>query len=159
VTRPSFSIAEMMAIVAVVAVDCLVIRMARWGPAIPYLVFGGLPLQSVLVIGLFLMIRRRMDKPLPFLFGFEVVGWTSHLVYVAVCVLAAASIDSYMVHTLNPLLGAMKVRPNSAAGFIAVCGLVTSCLTAPQVAIALVAGWMSQRWWKQTHPEPVPTRE
>jgi hypothetical protein len=74
---------------------------------------------------------------------------------IAACVLAATSIDSYMVQTLNLLLGAMRVRLNSAAGFISICGLVTACLTAPQVAIALVAGWISQRWWKPRHSETV----
>ncbi len=166
--RLSFSIAEMMAIVAIVALDCLVIRVGRSPQSGPYLIFGGLPLQIALVIGLFIMIRRRtpMDKPLPFLFGFEAVGWTSHLIYVAACVQAATSIDSYVVDivslvvdTLNALLGATKVRPNPTVGFIAVLGLVTSCLTAPQLAMALVGGWISQRWSKQTHPEPVPIRE
>ena len=161
VKRPSFSIAEMMAIVVIVALDCLAIRVGGSPQSGPYLIFGGLPLQIVLVIGLFIMIRRRrrMEKPLPFLFGFEVVGWTSHLTYVAACVLAATSIDSYMVHTLDPLLGATKVRLHSAVGFISVCGLVTSCLTTPQLALALLAGWISQRWSEQSHPEPIPTHD
>ena len=84
VKRPSISIAEMMVVVAVVALDCLVIRMARWGPATPYLVFGGPLMQIALVIGLLMMFRRRrrMEKPYPFLVGFEVGGWVGHLIYV-----------------------------------------------------------------------------
>lgn len=162
--RLSLSIEEMMAIVGIVALDCLVIRVGRSPQSGPYLILGGLPLQSALVIGLFIMIRRRrrIEKLLPFLFGFEVVGWTSHLIYVAVCVLAANSIDNYRDNSLdilNSLLGGINARITSVLGVITLCGIVTSCLTAPQLAAALVAGWVSQRWWRQTHPEPVATIE
>jgi hypothetical protein len=161
VKRPSSSIAEMMAIVAIVALDCLVISVGRSPQSGPYLILGGFPLQCALVIGLFLIIRRRLDKPLPFLLGFEVVGWTSHLIYVAVCVLAANSIDNYRDNSLdilNSLLGT-NARITSVVGVITICGIFTFCLTAPQVAIALVAGWISQRWWKQRHPEKVAINE
>ena len=48
-------------------------------------------MQIVLVIGLLLMFRRRrrMEKPYPFLIGFEVVGWIGHLIYVVLCLHAA----------------------------------------------------------------------
>ena len=162
--RPSFSIAEMMAIVAVVALDCLAIGLGRSPQSGLYLILGGLPLQCALVIGLFVMIRRRrrIEKPLPFLFGFEVIGWTSHLIYVAACVLAATSIASYMDNVfdiLDRVLGPNHVRITSMVGVFTICGLVASCLTAPQLAAALVAGWGSRRWWRQTHPEPVATIE
>lgn len=159
--RLSLSIEEMRAIVGIVALDCLMIWVGRSPQSGPYLILGGLPLQSALVIGLFIMIRRRrrIEKPLPFLFGFEVVGWTSHLIYVAVCVLAANSIYNYMDNSLdilNSLLGATHPRITSVVGVITICGIVTSCLTAPQLAAAVLAGWISQRWWKHTHPEKVP---
>ena len=157
--HPSFSIAEMMAIVGIVALDCLVIRMARWGPATPYLVFGGPLMQIALVIGLLMMFRRRkrMEKPYPLLVGFEVGGWVGHLIYVVVCLHAPSSIDRHLRDTLGPLLQATGFQrfstPYMIFGFI----LGISYLTAPQVAIASVAGWISQRWWRQTHPERAPT--
>lgn len=161
--RLSLSIGEMRAIVGIVALGCLAIWAGRSPQSAPYLILGGLPLQSALVIGLFIMIRRRrrVEKPLPFLFGFEVVGWTIHLIYVAVCVLAANSIDNYRDNSstiLNSLLGT-NARITSLVGVITLCGMVTSCLTAPQLAAALVAGWISQQWWKRMHPEGVPTHE
>ena len=152
--RPSFSIAEMMVIVAIVALDCLVIRMARWGQAIPYLVLGGPLMQIALVIGLFIMIRRRrrIEKPLPFLVGFEVGGWVGHLIYVVLCLHAPSSIDRHLFDTLGPLLRGTGFQrfstPYMICGFI----LVISYLTAPQLAIALVAGSINQRWWRQRHP-------
>ena len=159
--RLSFSIAEMMVIVAVVSLDCLVIRMARWGPATPYLVFGGPLMQIALVIGLLLMFRRRrrMEKPYPFLVGFEVVGWISLLSYVVLCFQAARSIDRHLGDTLGPLLRVTGFTPLSIPDLICRFILGIAYLTAPQLAIALLAGWIGERWWKQTHPEPAPTNE
>jgi hypothetical protein len=164
VKRLSPSNEEMMAIVGIVALDCLVIGVGRSPQSAPNLILGGLPLQSALVIGLFLMIRRRrrIEKPLPFLFGFEVVGWTSHLIYVAVCVLAANSINNYRANSLDildSLLGGTHAQITSVVGVITICGMLGSCLTAPQLAAAVLAGWISQRWWKHTHPEKVAINE
>ena len=101
--RPSFSIAEMMVIVAVVALDCAALRVARSGPAIPYLVFGGLLMQIALVIGLLRLIRRRRrkEKPYTFIIGFEVIGWISHLCYVILCVHSAESLDTHLFAILR----------------------------------------------------------
>lgn len=159
---PSFSIAEMMVIVAVVALDCGVIRMAGWGPAIPYLVLGGLPMQIVLIIFLRLMFRRRrrrIEKPQTFLIGFEIVGWIGHLSYVVLCLHAVGSIDRHLTDTLAPPLRAMGFSPFSAADMLVLTVLMSFYVTAPQVAIALVAGWISQRWWKQTRLETAPTHD
>ena len=117
-------------------------------------------MQSVLVIGLLLMFhrRRRVRKPVPFLLGFEVVGWIGHLVYVALCLQAARSLDRHMVAILAPLLnptGASLARLDWILRFT----LGMTYLAAPQLAVALVGGWISHRWWKQTHPERVPTHE
>jgi hypothetical protein len=157
---PSFSIAEMMAIVAIVALDCLVIR-ARQPVTFVFLVIGGLPMQSALMIGLLLVFRwrRRMENPLPFLVGFEVAGWIVHVIYVLLCIQAARAIDVHLVNTLDPLLRATGFTPFSTPDWIIWTGLAMFYVTAPQFLIALVAGWISQRLWKQSHAEPVPTQE
>jgi hypothetical protein len=157
---PSFSIAEMMVIVAIVALDFGAIRSGTSGLATPYLVFGGAPMQGVLVIGLLLMFhrRRRVPKPVPFLLGFEVVGWIGHLVYVVLCLQAAESLDRHMVAVLTPLLNAMGASLASL-DWISRYALGMAYLAAPQLAVALVGGWISQRRWKQNHPELVPTSE
>ena len=104
--RPSFSIAEVMAIVAIAALDCLAIRMAGSAPAIPFVVFGGFPMQSVLVIGLLRILRRRRrtERPFPFLLGFGVVGWIGHVIYVLLCIQSARAIDVHLGDILIPLL-------------------------------------------------------
>jgi hypothetical protein len=156
-----FSIAEMMAIVALVALDCLAIRVSHSSLAAENAVFVVLPMQSVLAIGLLLMLRRRRrtEKPLPFLVGFEVVGWTCLLICVAVCVRAPESVDRHLTYILTPLVDAIGFQQFSTPDLICRYSIAMTYLSAPQLAVALVAGWISQRWWKQTHPETVPRNE
>lgn len=150
----------MMSIIALVAFDCLAIRVGS--PLTVYsLSFGGLPMQLVLVIGLLLVFRRRRqhERQLPFLIGFEVVGGISHLIFVAVCVQAAPSLDRHMVHTLSPLLAATGFQTFSAVDLTWRIALGMTYLTALQMVPALVAGLISQWWSRQTHPETMPTHE
>lgn len=157
--RLSLSIADMMVIVAVVAIDCLLIRLANSGSAIPFLVFGGSLMQIGLVIGLLLILRRqrRMETPYPFLVGFEVVGWSGHLSYAVLCLRSANWIDEHLRAILTPLLNVTGFSRFSTPGMIWIFILGISCLTAPQLAPALVGGWISQKWTKQIHPHQVPT--
>jgi hypothetical protein len=163
VRLPSFSIADLMVIVAIVALDSLAIREAiteaQGTPILVFLVLGGLPMHSVLVIGLLLMLRRRKlgREPVPFLIAFEVIGCVCLLVYVVLCFQSGRLIDTHLDDTLGPVLRATGFQPFSAPDWIIRVGLAMSYLTAPQLAIALVGGWFSQRWWKRTHPETVPT--
>ncbi len=160
VRLPSFSIAEMMAIIALVGLDCLAIRMGS--PLTLYSVtFGGLPMQIVLVIGLLLLLRlrRRKERQLPFLIGFEVVGWLGHLIFVAVCVQAAVSLDMHMVHALSPLLAVTGFQTHAAVDLIWRIALGMSYLTALQLVPALVGGLISQWWSKRTQPETMPTHD
>jgi hypothetical protein len=157
--RPSFSIAEMMAIIAIVALDCLLIRAKQHSVTILFLVLGGSPMQIALMLGLLLMFRRRgrMEKPNSFLIGFEVVGWLCLLIYVVLCFQVSRSIDRHLGDTLGPLLLVTGFRHFSMPDWIIRVGLAMSYLTIPQLTIALVGGWISERWSKRTHPGPVPT--
>jgi hypothetical protein len=157
--RPLFSIAEMMVVVAVVAVDCLVMRARQPALTHIFVALGGLPMQIALVTGLLLMSRRRrrMEMQLPFLVGFEVVGWICLLIYFALCFQAAPSINMHLGNTLNPLLNATGLERFSTPDWIIRVGLAMAFLTVPQLAAALVGGWISQRQWRETYPEPAPT--
>ncbi len=158
---PSFSIAELMAIVAIVALDCLAIRATQGSLTMPYLLVGGSPMQIVLAIGLLLMLRRRrrMEKSLSFLVGFEIVGWISLLLYVDFCFRAPLVIDQQLKQALNPLLGATGSGPFSLPVMIYRILLVMVCLTVPQLTVASIAGWFSQQLWKRTQPETVQTHD
>jgi hypothetical protein len=157
VKLPSFSIAEMMAIVAIVALDCLALRFGAHAGVL----VGGLPMQSALVIGLPQVVRWRRSgyMRLPFLIGFEVGGWISSVILFAVCVFARRSFDEHLGHVIEPFLRGSGFAPFSTPDMIVRITLGACYLTAPQLLIALVAGWISQRLWKQSHAEPVPTQE
>jgi hypothetical protein len=148
----SFSIAEMMVIIAVVAMDLLVIRVANSGPASPLFVLGGLPMQISLVIGLLLVLRRRRrtEKLSPFLVGFLVVGWIGHLIFAVLCIRAASLIDMRLGNILNPMLNATGFPRLTLGSF---------CLSGPQVALGLVGGWIGYRWSKTTTRGPVTAHE
>jgi hypothetical protein len=157
VKRPSFSIAELMVIVAIVALDCLAIRFGAHAGVL----VGGLPMQSALVIGLPLVVRWRRceDMRLPFLIGFEVGGWISSVILFAVCVFVLRSFDEHLSHVLEPFLRGSGFAPFSTPDMIVRITLGACYVTAPQLAIALAAGLISQRLCKRTHSEPVPTHE
>ncbi len=156
---PSFSIAEMMAIIALVALECLAIRASQRSLTTIYLLVGGLPMQSPLVSGLFLMFRRRrrMEKSLPFLVGFAIVGWISLLIFGDICFRAPVAIDQHVSDTLSTSLTALGLQPFSTQDIIWKVMVVSTYLTAPQLVVALIAGWISHWWWKRAHPETMPS--
>jgi hypothetical protein len=145
---PRWSIAEIMAIVAMAALDCLAIRLKGSNSTLRFLIVGGLPMQTVLLVGLLHMYRRRREKPSLFLVGFEVAGWMSLLIYASVCVRANESLTWHLSYSLMPLLNATGFRSYSMADYLWRYGIAMSYLTAPQFATALVAGWINQRWSK-----------
>jgi hypothetical protein len=157
----SFSIAEMMVIIAVVAMDLLVIRVANSALAIPLFVLGGLPMQISLVIGLLLVLRRRRrtEKLSPFLAGFLVVGWIGHLIYAVLCIRAASLINMRLGDILNPMLNATGFQRFSVLDLIPRLTLGSFCLSGPQVALGLVGGWIGYRWSKTTTRGPETAHE
>jgi hypothetical protein len=143
-----------MVIVAIAALDCLAIRVRALLILYP-LVFGGLPMQIALVIGLLILFRRRKrgDKPIPFLMGFEVVGWAGLLIYVAVCFQAPQSLNQHLSHTLGQIVRAITSPiQRSAADYICRFAIATVYLTLLQLIPALVAGWICQWWSRKTPP-------
>jgi hypothetical protein len=156
--RPLFSIAEMMAVVAVVAIDCWAMRARQPAPTLIFLALGGLPMQIALVVGLLITFRRRRtEKPVPFLVGFEVVGSTCLLSYVVICFVAGRSIDMHLSKMLSPLLKTTGFPVFSMPDWVLRVSLAMFYLTAPQLAAAVLAGWIGHRWWRQTHSERAPS--
>jgi hypothetical protein len=147
VTLPRCSLAELMVIVALAAVDCLAIRLRGSFSTVRFLIVGGLPMVNVLVISLLLILRRRIRREVPsrFLVGFAVTGWVVLGIFVAVCVQASEPLSRHLLYALTPFLNAFSFIPYSTADFVWRHGLAMCYLTAPQLAAALVAGGMNQR--------------
>ncbi len=146
-----------------VALDCLLVQAGLPGLTLALLAIGGSLMQLALVIGLVLMFRRRrrMDGPVAFLIGFEVGGWISLLIYTVLCRQTARSIDGYLGETLAPLLRATGLQRFSTADLVLRVGLAAAYETAPQLAAAVIGGWISEQcWkcWKQAYPQQEETR-
>jgi hypothetical protein len=156
VNRFRIPIVGAMAIVALVASDCLVIRsFAVRGSRSILLVFGLLPLLDLLGIGLFLglrdlVARRRCPT---FLVGFEVLGWSAAAAYAFVCVspLALEIATAYLGIVLGPVDTLLN-----RVGFVyddssMLCRLISdacssAALSAPLLLCALAGGWLTRRF-------------
>jgi hypothetical protein len=102
-------------------------------------------MQIILAIGLFPIVRgwRRREKLSRFLVGFELGGAICLLIYVAVCVQSTEFLVRHLTSTLTPLLNAIGFAPYSTADYICRYGLAMAYLTVPQLAAALLAGWIN----------------
>jgi hypothetical protein len=76
--RPRLSIARLMAVVLIIALDCAALR-----AAFPVLDVAFLVVVPVLEVGLFRMISRR-GRVHPFWVGFEASGWAAVLAYATI---------------------------------------------------------------------------
>jgi hypothetical protein len=93
-----FSISSLMAVVLVVALDCMAVNTFMVRPLFranlsELIVFGTLPMANILAIGLIRLWadRNGRGRTRPFLVGFEVCGWVTLLLFVACAVLATDS--------------------------------------------------------------------
>jgi uncharacterized protein YggT (Ycf19 family) len=146
--RPSrFSIAGIMALTALIALDCLVTR-AVWGfndIRVAMLYFGGLPWLNVLVIGLAVLRgRRRRNEPAAFLVGFEVVGWAmlvSFVTLIFASTLVCELVMGWLERLLNPLA---EMTP--PLGLVAAMASAMTILTLPQLIVAVAGGLFTRRY-------------
>ena len=78
---PRFRIAWVMGVIAIIAVEFAVIRIAldNYSPIVELLVLGALPMTNVLAIGVLVGHLRHADRA--FLLGFELFGAVSLAVY------------------------------------------------------------------------------
>jgi hypothetical protein len=141
VGRFRFSISGMMAVVALFALDFMAIRTPLNGLSVTacMLLLGGLPMANLLTAGLLVMLpdrlRRRVDRP--WLVGFEVVGWTALFGYASCAYYHAYALRESVVHALGLL---------TSLGNPAFLTAVVAILSAPQLGLALVGGWLNRRY-------------
>jgi hypothetical protein len=142
VRRFRYSIAEMMAavaLVALVAFERRVIQNPLSGRTVTeaMLLLGGLPMANILAAGLLILLRDRWRRRvyLPWLVGFEVVGWTALCLYASIAYHHPDALRETVVHALSPL-----VPPGDQAFIVA----VMATLGLPQLAVALLGGWLNR---------------
>ena len=144
---PRFSIAGIMALTALIALDCLATR-AVWNVSdirFIMLYFAALPWLNVLLIGLTVLRgRRRRGEPAAFFVGFEAVGWAVLMLFV-ILIFAFPSVWEAVIEGLNEFLGPlMNVMP--PVGFVAGIAVGMAILSLPQLIAAVAAGLLHRRY-------------
>jgi hypothetical protein len=140
-----FSISSLMAVVLVVALDCMAINMLivrrLSGPNLSDLIlFGALPMANVLAIGLIRLWadRKGRGRTRPLLVAFEVCGWVSLLVFVTCAVLATDSFHD----GVGDILRSLSLRPGDPLFLVGAVAI----LLLPQLAISSVGGWLIKNY-------------
>lgn len=139
VRRFRCSITGLMAIVALVALDCVVVRTPLSGRSLTagMLLLGGLPMANILAAVLLTPDRSERDPYRPWVVGFEVVGWTALLLYAACAYAHPDVLRESVVQSLKSL------RSLGNPAFLAA---VVAVLSVPQLGLALLGGWLNQRY-------------
>jgi hypothetical protein len=142
-TRPS--IAGIMALTLMVALNCMAARaMLGLGSITPLLV-GGLPMTNALALGLYLLRRGEpRGKKRRFLVGFEVAGSAALSLYTTSCIWGEDLLGGYidwMFSVARDVIPANALKPTSVP--VASVLLILAFLTVPQLILALTAGWLA----------------
>ena len=151
VKAPRFRIAWVMVAVAIAALDFTAIR-ALLGPytnSLEYqktmlLLLGALPMANVLAVGMLIGQRRPASRP--FLLGFEAFGAMALALSIA---LASCFPEEVVMRCLVPFGDLVEkiIGPNRPFVFIPIlCLVAVVVLGGPQVAFALMGGFLSRRF-------------
>jgi hypothetical protein len=138
-----YSIACLMALVAVVAIDCAVVRAPLSGRPVTeqLMIMGGLPMANTLAAGLLpFLIRPGLEMASTrnqFWRGFETVGWSALLLFSLNAVLHPEEVRVLAVQAL------WSFRSSGSTVFAL---LVSAALSLPQVLLALIGGWLNQSY-------------
>ena len=140
---PRFRIAWVMIFVAIAALDFAAIRVMFDSPRTQGLISGALLMSNVLAAGI--LISRQCPECRPFLLGFEAFGALALALYVAlVNFFPDPWLDPYIApsrETLERIIG----RDHPLLFYPILIFVVVVMLGGPQVAFALVGGFLSRR--------------
>jgi hypothetical protein len=152
---PRFRIAWVMVAVAIAALDFTAIRVclnapSRWGEDF---LLGVLPMVNVLGVGL--LIGQQRPQSRPFFLGFETFGAMALALYV---VLTLVFVDPWGASTpygdlissyLDPVVSPIEAIIGRDRPFVfipTICLAIVLMLGWPQVAFALIGGFLSRRY-------------
>lgn len=150
---PRFSIAWIMAIIVIVAIDFAAIRAVDGTNTLVggLIAIGSIPMAGILMLGIPSLIKglSGRGKVRRFLNGFEGLGWTSLFVYTGSSILFPESIAGQFESVLNSLVKVMgwdaaDTSDPSWQLFLLFVGILILLL--PQSVIALIGGWLNQRF-------------
>jgi len=159
---PRLSIVSVMAVVIVVAIDCLALRAidSRNGlaGALHGIALGSLPMVNLLAVGLTLILQERR-KSRPFLVGFEVFGMLALLLFIAGARVFPDAINSGLISVADTFadtsarLGLDYASTDIGSLVEEVC-LVPVLLLLPQLSFALAGGWLTHKFMTARSASP-----
>ena len=144
---PRFRIAWVMVTVAIAAFDFMVIRrlVDYRTPTGDFLLLGALPMANVLAIGM--LVGQRRPGSRPFLLGFVAFGAMALAVFVAGAIFFTEElVMSYLALVLRPMVTIIGQRPPVVLIPIWFSCAIIMLGFLPQVAFALVGGFLSRRF-------------
>ncbi len=144
---PRFRIAWVMVGIAIAALDFAAIRAMHGHPEIGLLGLGALPMANVLVVGSLVAQQRPGSRP--FLLGFGVFGAMALALFVALVSFVQDSerlISSYLALLVVLPMDKFVGSDRYFAYLPLACSVVVVMLTWPQVAFALIGGFLSRRF-------------
>ena len=142
-----FRIAWGMVGIAIAALDFAVIRAMLRYPEIGFFVLGALPMVNVLVVGTLVAQQRPGNRP--FLLGFAVSGAMVLALFVALMILEDQNQDGPIFYYLSLLLVPVENAVGLDRPYVRIpleCSVIVGMLTVPQVAFALIGGFLSRRF-------------
>jgi len=142
---PRFRIAWVMIFIALAALNFAAVRAALDGFGLigELLALGFIPMASILAIGLLIGFLRRGSRP--YLLGFELFGAIASVLYVLLVIFygneTLRPYASLFIDPLEEIIG--RERPLIFVPIACTVGALV--LTLPQVAFALVGGFLSRK--------------
>jgi hypothetical protein len=146
VRLPRFSIASIMAVIGIVAIDFAAIRAMLGYPELGLFVLGVVPMANALAVGI--LIGQQRPGSRPFLIGFEAFGVMAMALFVAFASTAPVGygpINSYLALLILPM--DKIISPDRPLVYFPIaCFVIVVMLAWPQVAFALLGGFLSRRY-------------
>jgi hypothetical protein len=145
VKSPRFRISSLMVAVAIAALDSWAIVGIELDKVGILLVFGALPMANVLVVGL--LTARHRPATRPYLLGFEAFGATALALYI-ILVTTCHGHDGPIFYFIEFMGDALRrIIGQDHPSFIPIAWfLFVVVLGAPQLALALIGGFLSRRF-------------
>ena len=146
--KPRVQIAELMAVIAIVALDVATVQAllttATHSPAEAWsVILGALPMANILTAGLLVAHRRRSTPPI--LFGFELFGVFALINFIYVAVLLNGLLKLYLFVSFRPLAslaGNLFSLPFPVVSILGIYSFEVIMLLLPQLGFALLGGFL-----------------
>jgi hypothetical protein len=156
---PHIRIAQFMAVVALIALDCVLVREVAqsrfYSPFIEWCLVGALPIPNVLALVIYCLVTQKRRELRAFLSGFAYFGAAAMVCSLALSWFFPEAARYPLRSALNPMFARMGSPDSSRPIFLAAAAAL---VLLPQVAIALTGGLLISRFTFAGRPDQRPGR-